>query len=119
MHDESEAYADAAVSFLSSAGATVPGNFYSEVANGLLQAERRRRIDEGRAAAALTDILALPLAVEFPNPHIAMKLAREHRLSCYDAFYLALALQLSRPLATVDNELAVVARALELLWHPA
>lgn len=118
MHDESEAYADAAVSFLAHDGAVVPGNFEGEVSNGLLQAERRRRIDEERATAALTEILALPLTIEMPDPHAAMKLARQHRLSCYDAFYLTLALDRGEPLATVDSKLAASARALNLLWEP-
>jgi predicted nucleic acid-binding protein len=119
MHDESEAYADAAVELLLRDGGVVPGNFQSEVSNGLLQAERRQRIDKSRASAALTEILRLPLRVEMPDPHGAMRLARQHHLSCYDSFYLALAMEVDRPLATVDGRLAAAADALRVLWEPA
>jgi predicted nucleic acid-binding protein len=119
IHDESEAYADAAVTFLSRSTAAVPGNFHSEVCNALLRAERLRRIDESRASAALTKILALPLTVELPDPYAAIKLARQHRISCYDAFYLALAVESGRPLATVDAALRRAAEQMKLFWMPA
>jgi predicted nucleic acid-binding protein len=118
MHDEIEPYADAAVTHLARAGAVVPGNFHSEVANGLLQAERRKRIDAAKSAEALAEILELPFTVEQPDPRNAISLAREHGLTGYDAFYLAVALQLGRPLATVDSALRAAARSLDLEWKP-
>jgi predicted nucleic acid-binding protein len=118
MHGEVEPYADAAVAHLAREGAAVPGNFHSEIANGLLQAERRRRIDATKSAAALAEILELPFTVESPDPRVAIRLAREQGLIGYDAFYLAVALQLGLPLATVDSELRAAARSLDLEWKP-
>jgi predicted nucleic acid-binding protein len=118
MHDESEAYADAAVESISRQGGAVPGNFHSEVTHGLLQAERRGRIDPALSVAALREILALPLTLEMPDAQQALELARRHRLTCYDSFYLALAVKLARPLATIDSNLASVARSKRLHWTP-
>lgn len=119
MHDESESYADAALLEISRKGAAVPGNFHSEVAQGLLQAERRGRITEVHSTTALREILVLPLTVEMPDAAAAMRLARKHHLTCYDAFYLALAVQLDCRLASVDSVLAAAAGALKLHWRPA
>ena len=118
MHDESVPYADAALEFIAREGAIVPGNFPSEIANALLQAERRGRIHGGGTAAALTEILALPLTTEMPDPQFATKLAREHRLTCYDSFYLALAVECDSSLATVHEALAVAARVMNRYWEP-
>lgn len=119
MHDESEPYADAAVVALAREGGNVPGNFHSEIAHALLQAERRGRIDQMCGMAVLREILELPLSVEMPDPQHALQLARKHRLTGYDGFYLALAIDLDQPLATVDATLAAVARAAGVFWkHP-
>ena len=40
-----------------------------------------------------------------------LALAREHRLTVYDAAYLELALRADVPLATLDRQLAAAARA--------
>lgn len=117
MHDEGELYADEAVSRVAQTGGAVPGNFQSEVANALLASERRGRIDAEHVRIALTEILALPLTVEAINPHLAMELAREHSLTCYDSFYLAVALKLDAPLATLDARLAAAARSVHHYWQ--
>lgn len=117
MHDENESYADAAVVELAREGGAVPGNFHSEVTQGLLEAERRQRIDATQSAAALHEILALPLQLELPDAAQAMRLARKHGLTCYDAFYLCVAIELDRPLATIDSALATAARSAGLYWE--
>ncbi len=106
----------AVLDYVGENGAYVPGNFHSEVTNGLLQAERRRRITESDVAEALANILALRLTVELPDPHVVVSSARSHGLTCYDASYLALALQAHFSLATVDAHLAAAAKAAKCLW---
>jgi len=119
MNDENLPYADAATVSISREGATVPGNFWSEIVHALLQAERRGRIDRTRSVTALREVLALPLKIERPDPAQAMRLARDHRLTGCDGFYLALAVELNEPLATVDATLADVARSLGVHWTHA
>ncbi len=116
LAEELGAEAVAARAYVSEFGGYVPGNFHTEVAHGLLQAERRKRITASDASAALADILDLALTVEPPNPHVIVSSAREYGLTGSDAAYLALALQSGYPLATGDEQLRKAARNAKLLW---
>ena len=117
LADEVGAEAVAARTYVSERGGCVPGNFQTEVAHGLLQAERRKRISESDASAALADILDLALTVELPNPHVIVSSAREYGLTGYDAAYLALALQSGTPIATADEHLRKAANSAKVLWN--
>jgi predicted nucleic acid-binding protein len=48
-----------------------------------------------------------------------LDLARQHKLSAYDATYLEIALRLTLPLASLDNELLVAAKSagVEVFTH--
>lgn len=116
LQEREQADVAAALDYAGESGAYVPGNFYAEVANGLLQAERRRRITESDVAEALANIIALRLTVELPDPHVIVSSARLHGLTCYDASYLALALRVHLPLATADAHLAAAAKSAKCLW---
>jgi predicted nucleic acid-binding protein len=48
-----------------------------------------------------------------------MTIAREHRLTGYDATYLALAMEHGLKLATADATLRKAADAMNLSWSPA
>ncbi|MDH2908930.1 MAG: type II toxin-antitoxin system VapC family toxin [Candidatus Eremiobacteraeota bacterium] len=117
LADEIGEEAAAARTYVSERGGCVPGNFQSESAHGLLQAERRKRISASDASAAFTDIMELTLTVELPNPHVIVSSAREYGLTCYDAAYLALALQSGFSIATADEHLRKAARAENVLWN--
>ena len=86
-----------------------------EVANGLLQSLRRRRITESEAIHALDLIRALTADLELDRGQrafdAAFALAREHGLSAYDAAYLDLAMVDGAALCTLDEALAKAARA--------
>lgn len=95
------------------AGAQVPALWWLEVANGLLQAGRRGRIDAPRCEAALARLRQLPFTTD-PEPGPAawstiLPLARTHELPVYDATYLELAIRLRLPLASFDAALRRVA----------
>ncbi len=94
----------------------VPSLWYFEVANALVVAERRGRISRAAAAAFLNLLSALPIVVDPESATHAwsgvITLAREHRLSAYDAAYLELALRRGSPLATRDQRLASAAETL-------
>lgn len=94
--------------------AWVPAIWSLEVANGLLTAERRKRISASEASKAMRLLLSLPI---IPDPaererdfEVAWRIARTHQLSAYDAAYLELAIRNNVPLATLDESLRAAAQ---------
>jgi len=89
--------------------AAVPAIWHVEVANVLALAERRRRITRARSAEFIALIEELEIIVDEETPLRAfartLDLAREERLTAYDASYLELAMRLGRPLASKDRDL--------------
>ena len=95
--------------------AFVPALWPVEVGNVLLTATRRGRISAGEWPRIRTNLEALPVEIDPVSTSrawgAALELAREHRLSGYDATYLELAVRMQLPLATLDRALAASARA--------
>jgi len=95
-------------------GAVVPALWHLEVANALLQGERRGRITHADCAAQLSSLSALPVDVDQETLARAwldtLALARMHRLTVYDAAYLELAARKGLPLASLDAELTGAAK---------
>lgn len=89
--------------------AAVPNLWHVEIANVLALAERRRRITAADAAQfiALLDELELDVDEETWNRAFTriLDLARQQRLTAYDAAYLELAMRLGVPLASKDRDL--------------
>lgn len=114
--DESTPAAWALLDRLRSAPAHVPALWELEVGNILLGAERRRRITQARAAEFLGILGELDIRVDPEMPGRAFRdvlpLAREQRLTTYDATYLELAMRLGLPLATKDTALIGAAKVL-------
>jgi len=109
FEDEEDGYADAVLDRLVGDGAVVPSIWPFEILNGLIVAERRGRLTPAQGArfeellgALLIDVEAAPGRERWS---ILVSLAREHRLSAYDASYLELALRRNLPLATLDAQL--------------
>jgi len=95
----------------------VPDVAYAETVSGLAKYVRSDLLPPGLAAEILEQVVKLPL---FTHGHgrlarASLTLALEHRLSAYDASYLALAYSLDVPLITADRRLAAVAVASQLL----
>jgi predicted nucleic acid-binding protein len=90
--------------------ARVPTLWWYEVRNTLVVSERRGRIAESDTTAFLQNLARLDVTVD-PSPDEAsvLDLARRHRLTVYDASYLALALRDNIPLATLDRDLTAAA----------
>jgi predicted nucleic acid-binding protein len=103
-------------------GAVVPGLWYLELSNVLLQAEKRGRISAGDITTRLNLIAELPISVDQETTvrawHEILTLARAERLTTYDATYLELALRRGIPLLTKDNELAQAAMRLGVAVLP-
>lgn len=115
FEDEADRYAGRVLEALGARGAIVPALWPYEVANVLLVAERRRRLRRADSVRFLTLLAALPIEVDPPLGIEAIPglgaIAREHRLSAYDAAYLDLAMRERLPLATRDSALGGAARA--------
>ena len=91
LPDEQAALAELALDLLGEETAKVPGVFWHELRILLLSAERRERID-GRHADASMARLRIRIADDADDREV-MALARTHRLTAYDASYLALAIR--------------------------
>jgi predicted nucleic acid-binding protein len=90
-------------------GAWVPGLWRLEVANALEMGVRRGRRDAAFVRATLADLALWPVKTDRETDRRAwsdtLRLAREHRLTLYDAAYLELAVRRGLPLATLDRDL--------------
>jgi predicted nucleic acid-binding protein len=114
LGDERSETADAVLDRLKTERALVPSLWVAEVANGLVAAERRRRIDAGDVSLAIELLDELPIEV-VPESRDALEpirvLAMKHGLTAYDAAYLHLAVTARAPVATLDDDLVRAARA--------
>ena len=114
IDDEAAPETDALLDRVRDEGAVVPMLWHLELANVLLQAERRGRLSVRDVAARLALLDALPIATDDEAPGRVrdgvLGLARADRLTAYDAAYLELALRTGADLATKDAALAKAAR---------
>jgi predicted nucleic acid-binding protein len=87
-----------------------------EALNGLLVAERRRRLDAAKRAELAGLLRALPITLDDETADKSwgdtLRLAEAFRLSVYDATYLELAQRRRLPLASMDRALRTAATAL-------
>ena len=94
----------------------VPSLWHPEVANVLALAERRRRITPAESTELIALLETLEIVVDEETPSHALgrvlDLAREERLTAYDAAYLELAMRLGLPLASKDVDLCDAAERL-------
>lgn len=114
LPDEMNRRANTAWEMVVAQGALVPSHWALEVANGLLVAQRRKRITDADRRETISDLMSIALAVDGRTVEMAWSdasvLAVRHQLTCYDAAYLELALRAGLPLATLDDELFRAAR---------
>ncbi len=112
--DESNDYADIVLDNLQKSTAVVPPVWPLEVANVLLVAERRKRLSEADTIRFVTLLNQLAITVEEGQSEKMMleilALAREHKLSSYDASYLDLAMRKGLSIATLDRGLRAAAK---------
>jgi predicted nucleic acid-binding protein len=106
--------ADEVLRFVRTASAIVPALWFTEVANGVLVAERRGSVSQSTSAAFLGMVNALPILEDATRPSavqpIVLMLARAYKLTGYDATYLELVLRTGGVLATFDRQLANAVR---------
>ena len=110
--DERDPRAEAAVDLLDEERALVPLHWWFEIRNVVLLGARRSRITEEHALRFLVRLNSLPIDLaRLPGDAAVYALAREHRLTFYDACYLELAKREKVSLATLDVALASAAAA--------
>ncbi len=103
---------------ITEAGAVAPSLWPLEVLNGLIMAERRKRLDAAQRQRLAGFLHDLPIVLDHETAAqawtVITHLAEQFRLTVYDAAYLELAQRLSLPLATLDLELRTAATALNV-----
>jgi len=114
FEDEASPQTDSLFERVRDDGAVVPALWHLELANVLLQAEKRGRIAPGDVATRLKLISELPITTDHETAVRAwgevIALARAENLTAYDAAYLELAMRRSLPLSTRDGALIGAAR---------
>jgi predicted nucleic acid-binding protein len=114
--NEATAAADTVLERLATETASVPAIWHLEIANVLVMSERRRRITPANSTEFIALLEALVIVVDEETPSRAfgrvLNLAREERLTAYDAAYLELAMRLGLPLASKDGALCDAAERL-------
>jgi predicted nucleic acid-binding protein len=118
FEDERDSVIDAIAAQITRSAITVPAHWPIEVANGLLVAQRRERIsvadaDRFAAFAATWDVTTKSVPID-AHAVETLPVARQYKLTAYDAAYLVLASAHHLPLATLDRALAKAARALDV-----
>ncbi|NNM97498.1 MAG: type II toxin-antitoxin system VapC family toxin [Candidatus Dormibacteraeota bacterium] len=113
--DQTTAISEFALDRLGNDDALVPGLWALEVADVLVVAERRGRLNPAQTARFLELLRQLPITVEEIGRDAilttVLDLARSSELTAYDAPYLALAAASGVPLATGDAALRRAALA--------
>jgi len=113
LEDERTAFTDDLLKSFASVEYWAPAVWCLELPNGLLVAERKRRIAPARRVEALDQVLRLRIRIDLGKPDIKAisALAERHGLTTYDAAYLELALRQGLGLVTLDADLAAAAVA--------
>jgi predicted nucleic acid-binding protein len=128
LPDESSEFAQQVLLEVQASGARVPSLWVTELLNGALMAERRKRFTMAEAEQFLHILATLHqrrkiTVVEFRPTATFVNvapLARKHGLTAYDATYLYLAASAALPLATTDKALKAAAKQMGVkLWTPA
>ena len=122
LPDERVAATDALVDELERTTAVAPAIWPYEVANALLVAQRRARIDDDDMTLLRRALAALPIEVEaVASNHVlsaVSDLGRRLDITSYDAAYVELAVRRRLPLATLDARLRKACVALKVAVLP-
>jgi predicted nucleic acid-binding protein len=116
FEDQRTSAADALLDRVADQGATVPGLWRLEIANGLRTAIRRKRIDTAFRDRAIAQLARLPITVDPGTDRHSwttiLHLADRFGLTPCAAAYRELAQRRRLPLATLDGHLRAAAPAL-------
>ena len=115
FEDEQTASVMALLDRVAETGASAPLLWPLEALNGLLAAERRRRISSAERATLTAFLRELPVRLDVHTAEQAWDatrgMAERFKLTIYDAAYLELAQRRRLPLASLDENLRAAAAA--------
>jgi predicted nucleic acid-binding protein len=112
LPDERSPAAERVMVGLDTAPGCAPALLWFEARSLFWMAEQHKRIDPGEALAMMHRLRLLPIENAGRGADGAiLGLAQKHKLTAYDASYLALALERGLPLASTDKALAKAAQA--------
>jgi len=120
LDDEATTATDELLARVRREGGVAPSLWRYETCNALVTGLRRKRLKEADIARLLELLDGLPITVDIdpPDSKRLATLAAAYDLTVYDTAYLALALDRSLPLATLDDSLAKAARKAGLTVLP-
>jgi len=107
LEDERTKFTDQLLNAIHEVEYWVPSIWRLEMVNGLLMAERRKRIDKTWRIESVNQVTRLNVRVDPIQPSLSAvaNLAERHGLTAYDAAYLELAMRLKVGLITQDGDL--------------
>lgn len=107
FEDETSAYTESVLASLTKGNGIVPKLWYIEVANVLLMAQKRGRINDNGIFHFFSLLEKLPIIADKTDRTIIdlVMLSQKYQLTSYDGCYLNLCLQYNLPLATMDKKL--------------
>jgi prevent-host-death family protein len=116
LKDESTVETDKILDLLGRGSkAFVPALWRWEIANALLNVERRKRATKAEVGRHLSLLQSFPIDVDEAAVNGAwnatLLLAQQYGLTSYDAAYLELAIRRGLPLASLDTDLQAAAKA--------
>ena len=95
--------------------AAVPAHWPIEVSNGLLVAQRRKRISPNSRSQYWDQFFDLPIYVDLPltlnDVNRVLAISEKHGLTTYDGAYVDLALRRSAGLVSLDASMTCAAKA--------
>lgn len=113
--DEDHPVAALALERIRADEAIAPSLWWFEVRNTLIVNERRGRLTETDTTTFLRELSRFGVMLDrTPEETAILTLARQQRLTVYDASYLELARREALPLATLDTDLRKAAAALDI-----
>ena len=105
---------DAIIEMTSNANAISPEILPYEIGNALTAMVKRKNLTHADALTALGMAESIPVRLVSVDIQKALKIALEHNIYAYDAYFLQCAKKLSLPLLTLDRRMKKVAHSLNI-----
>ena len=95
-------------------GLVAPEVLPYEVGNALVAVRRRRRLADAAVLQALASSRQIPVRLVTVSVPAAVRIALEHGVYAYDAYYLQCCVENRLPLLSLDEKMCALARRLKL-----